>query len=217
MDCTIRHMASTPLKKIFLSMLVAAFTLAAIAGILVILLGTFGEFELRILLTTLFLGLFSLTSLCAAALLDRRRHHPLGYAGLIASSASFILSIDILWISWFLPSDDLIKSCVIFGILAFSCAHASILLLPPARKTIVSVIRGLTLVTIGLLAGMLSSYALQKGEISEPFFFRLLGTLAILDVLGTVMTPIALVLSRPKTKAKPPAKAKLARKTLKKA
>ncbi len=210
-------MTTTNLKRVFLIAMVASLCLAGLAGIAVFLFGTFGEFEIRILFTTLFLGLYSLTSLCAAALLDRRRHHPLGYAGLIVSAAALVTAIDLLWISWGSQSTDLLKSSGILGILALSLAHASLLLLAPARKTVGSVIRGLTLVTIGLLAGMLSSFILQDGEIQSDLFFRLLGALAILDVLGTVVTPVVLLLSQQKAKAKPAAKAKTGRKSLKKA
>ncbi len=79
-------MRTLNLKKVFLTAMILSLTLAALTGIGVFLLGNFGELELRILLTTLEVGIFSMTSLCCAALLEKKKSHPVGLLGLLSSA-----------------------------------------------------------------------------------------------------------------------------------
>ena len=77
-------------------------------------------------------------------------------------------------------------------ILSASIAHSSLLLLITSRKTIVNVSLMLTLLFISIVALMLIILVLSRFDMNFEFYYRLLGVFAILDVLGTIVTPITL-------------------------
>ncbi|MCB0374840.1 MAG: hypothetical protein KDD04_02880, partial [Sinomicrobium sp.] len=68
-------------RKYFLTALIVALSVSALIGILVFLLGDFGETEMRILMTTLTIGGFSLTGLSSAVIYHRDRLRVFSVAG----------------------------------------------------------------------------------------------------------------------------------------
>lgn len=60
-------------KKVFLITMIISLSISALVGIVLFLIGSFGYLELRILLTTLAIGGFSLTGLCSSLLYDKHR------------------------------------------------------------------------------------------------------------------------------------------------
>jgi len=82
----------------------------------------------------------------------------------------------------------------IFGILSFSFAHANLLLLLGQRRN--TVVLGLlytTVAIIALVALLICLPIATEGDIpgsNGDGYWRLLGVLAILDVLGTIVLPI---------------------------
>ena len=175
------------LKKYFLRSLVAARAVSALIGIFIFMMGDFGDTEVRILLTTLTIGGFSLTGLCSASI-----HHriPLKYfsiIGLIVSAIGFFLSVGIVW--ELIDIENVWKLWIIFIILSVAIAHSSLLLqIIPKTDTIkYSLIA--TLFSIALVALMLIKSTLSEFDESE-FYFRLLGVFTILDAFGTTATPI---------------------------
>ena len=78
---------------------------------------------------------------------------------------------------------------VVFIILSVAIAHISLLLLVSPKSENVRYSLIATIVFVSTVALMLIKSTLTEFEESE-FYFRLLGVFSILDVLGTIATPI---------------------------
>ena len=178
-------------KKVFLITLVISLSISAILGVIIFLVGNFGEIQVRTLLTTLTIGGFSLTGLCCATLLGKGRFSKFASLGMIFSIWGFLFTTSLIWgiISWSF-FDNLWKVMIITIILAFSTAHASLLLLIKSDKTIVNVSLTTTLLFIFLVALELITLTFIEFRNIDGLWWRILGVFAILDVLGTVITPI---------------------------
>jgi len=181
---------NTNFKKVFLITMIISLSISALIGIIIFLLGDFGEIEARILLTTLTIGGFSLTALCNSALYDKHRYVPFSTTGMIVAAIGFLITTLAIW--EILDFSEIWKVIIISIILSVSIAHSSLLLLIKSRKTIVNVSLMLTLLFISIVALMLIILVLSEFDMDFEFYYRLLGVFAILDVLGTIVTPIVL-------------------------
>jgi hypothetical protein len=181
---------NTNFKKVFLITMIISLSISALIGIIIFLLGDFGEIEARILFTTLTIGGFSLTALCSSVLYDKHRYVPFSATGMIVAVIGFLITTLAIW--EILDFDDIWKVIIISIILSASIAHSSLLLLIKSRKTIVNVSLMLTLLFISIVALMLIILVLSEFDMDFEFYYRLLGVFAILDVLGTIVTPITL-------------------------
>lgn len=180
-------------KKIFLSLVIASLSAAALAGIVIFLLGRFGETEVKILLTTLFLGLYSLTALCCATLYEKQKAIPVALVGMLVSAGALIVVLMTIWTTKYLfDNDNEIKMALSLGVAAFSFGHAALLLLPSIDHRIVAILRYFTLGLIAVVACMLIFLIVYADGADNELFLRLLGVFAILDALGTIVTPIAM-------------------------
>jgi|TARA_Y100000034_G_scaffold52863_1_gene64956 hypothetical protein len=180
---------NTNFKKVFLITMIISLSISALIGIIIFLLGNFGEIEARILFTTLTIGGFSLTALCSSTLYEKHRYVPFSATGMIVAVVGFFITTLAIW--EILDFEDIWKVIIISIILSVSIAHSSLLLLIKSRKTIVNVLLMLTLLFISIVALMLIIFVLGF-DMDFEFYYRLLGVFAILDVLGTIVTPIAL-------------------------
>lgn len=177
------------MRKLFLILLLASLGVSALLAIFVFLVGDFGDIELRILATTLTIGGYSLTGLCSSVLYARRKNIPLAISGMIASVLGFLITVGATW--EILDSDDVWRLVLLLAVLAFSIAHASLLLLVQSDKKIVNfslkaTIGLITIVGLMLIYLVLTDDFLATGD----FYYRLLGVFAVLDVLGTIATPV---------------------------
>lgn len=180
-------------KKIFLIILIISLSISALLGIIIFLVGDFGLIQTKILLTTLTIGGFSLTGLCCATLLNRKRFSAFAIIGMIISVLGFLFITSLIWeiIDW--DSSNIISRIVIIVIIiAVSTAHASLLLLIKSDKTIVNVSLSTTLLFLSLVALELIVLVINVFWDVENVWVRILGVFAILDVLGTIVTPILL-------------------------
>ena len=84
-------------KKVFLISLIVALSISAFLGIIIFLTGNFGKTELKILLTTLTIGGFSLTGLCCAILLEKKRFPFFAVIGMLFSVFGFLITTSLIW------------------------------------------------------------------------------------------------------------------------
>ncbi len=187
------------LKRVFLGSVIGSLCVAAITGIVVFLIGNMGDLEIKVLLTALVIGLFSLTSLCCAALYETKRLTPVAISGMLCSALALVLSLWMIWM-WEQSVNDTVtwKATFIAGIVAMSLAHGSLLLLVPSPTALIRHVRSATLTTMSLIVAFLV-YLIIMEDMPE-FFYRLLGVLAILDALGTILTPLLFKTAHPKSK-----------------
>lgn len=178
-------------KKVFLISLIISLSISALLGIIIFLVGNFGEIQVKILLTTLTIGGFSLTGLCCATLLEKKRFSAFAIFGMVVSIFGFLFITSLIWeiIDWN-SFDSIWKVMIITIILAFSTAHASLLLLIKSNKTIVNVSLATTLLFLSLVALELIILTIGEFRLIDNIWWRILGVFAILDVLGTIVTPI---------------------------
>lgn len=177
-------------KKTFLLTMIISLSISALIGIFVFLFGDFGRTEFRLLMTTLTIGGYSLTGLCCSVLYKKRKFTPLALSGMVISVIGFLYTVLVFWEAIDLDYDFTLKALIIFIILAASTAHSCLLLLIKSEKSLVNSALSATIVFISIVAFMLIILILNELDGVGDFYFRLLGVFAILDVLGTIVTPI---------------------------
>jgi hypothetical protein len=126
--------------------------------------------------------------LCDLAVLGRRVR-AVGIAGLIAAVLSLITALLLVWGDS--SSELVVKTFALAGIAAVSIAHASLLLLlSERRRPAVRIGLWITVALIALLLALLYVAILSDGEVWSGGYTKLVGTVAILDVLGTIVVPV---------------------------
>jgi hypothetical protein len=172
-------------KRSFLTALIISLVLSAIAGIIIFLLGTFDEIEFKILFTTFVIGVFSLTGLINASLLDRESFKVYGFSALTISVLASLLLLLSIWFNF-----DHTQITTDLVIIALASTHISLLLVINTIKDIVRLVRVLTFSCIVILAGLLIYLFNNWSILDNSVYYRFIGIFAILDALGTITVPI---------------------------
>jgi len=173
-------------KKTFLITMIISLCISAIVGIFLFLFGNFGEIEIKILLTTLIIGGYSLTGLCCSILYEKRRFIPLALLGIIISVSSFLYTIMMIWE---LINISEYKILIILIVLAVSTAHSCLILLIKSEKLVVNGVLLSVIILNSIIALMLIIFIIYDRN-EFYFYYRLLGVFSILDILGTIVAPI---------------------------
>lgn len=177
------------LKKIFLISMIIALSISALIGIVIFIIGEFEDTQAKILVTTLSFGGYSLTGLCCSTIFGRDNLRPISIVGMIVSVIGLVLMVVGIW--EMVRSDDYWKLVFTFLVLAVALGHICLMLLIRPKTAGVKASMIATIVFISLLS-LLILYliygwrSIDDGEV----YFRLVGVVAILDVLGTIVTPI---------------------------
>lgn len=176
------------LQRGLLVALVAALVTGAVLALAVVLTGELGSTGGKVLGTTMALAAASITGMAAAAAPAGLR--ALTTVGLVASAVAFTL------IAWFIWVDDgfdtrtltLAKLLAVSSIGAVACAHAALLLRGRGRGDATDMVVTGTLVCTGAVSILLTTMIV--GEWYADGMARLVAALAILAVLGTMLTPL---------------------------
>jgi hypothetical protein len=174
-------------RRIFLISLLACFVVGAATAILALLSFQFGETEAKILLTTLSLGVYSLTGLCCALLTDQRRYRVFSGLGIAASILGALFAILTNW-EIVTGLEVFVKGRLSFLVVAVAFGHAALLLRINTASAVVRVVRSVTLGIIALVGALFLVITMDPGSI--PVAWVCLGILGVLDVLGTIATAI---------------------------
>lgn len=174
-------------RKFFLRSFIIALAISALIGIVIFLVGDFGETEMKILGTTLAIGGYSVTGLCCSTIYNRSEFQAYSMTGMLISVLGFIVTLISIW--QIIDFDSIWKIFVTLIILSVSTAHTSLLFqITPKTKNIKYVLIA-TILFIAIVALMLIYAAINELE-DNDLFYRVLGVFAILDVLGTIAIPI---------------------------
>lgn len=189
-------MQSLNIKKTFLYTLIGSITVSALLGIWAILAGEFGEFQAKILGTTLTIVGTSLLGLACGAFWESPRASESGLeiipiAGIILA---FVAAITVLVMIWW-QIDNIWKIGAVSGIFAFSLAQLSLLSLANLSEKFKGILTIAYLVILGL-AAINSILIIIEPSSDSNFVMRLIGVLAVIDAALTVMIPILHRLSR---------------------
>ncbi|MGQ0463919.1 MAG: hypothetical protein ACT4QG_01240 [Sporichthyaceae bacterium] len=163
---------------------------AAIASYAV-LTASFDETAARVLGSTLLVGLFCMLCLANLTVLESR-FKAVGAAGIVTASGALASGLALTWglaADWDTPAmPPLIRTFLLCSVAGFAAAHAALLLRLDVGR--LGGLRATVLTCLGLVAAMLCAAIASSQALESEGFWRLLGVLAILDVLGTVCLPV---------------------------
>jgi signal transduction histidine kinase len=176
------------LRRIAATSTIGSFSVAALMGILALLAGgSFGEGQGRVLLTTLVVGCASICALCYLATAGTR-WAAVGAIGAVVLVLPVVTSLLLVWVDWDSFGDGTEGLAKAFGIGvvgAATLAQVCLLLAVTGDRRLEAVLRP-TIAVATLVALVACGMILGAGESDGAW--RLLGILAILDVLGTLVT-----------------------------
>ena len=165
-------------------MLICSLLASGLVGIAVFIFADFNPREMKILFSTLDVGACSLAGLCCATVFDTRyRWFSIFSIGIVLITLGLLLYT--IW--WWERLHDF-NLVLTFVILSATCSHIALTLLTQNPTRLVSWVLGFTVLFITLL-GLMLVVLVWYDDISETFY-RLLGVVCILDVLGTIISPI---------------------------
>lgn len=178
-------------KKVALWFLIVSVALSAALGIVVIISGNFGDFEGRVILTTITISAASICALAAGALFESRSARALpGFAVAFAVFAATLIIIGI-WVR--IRGDEYWKSTATMGLFAIATAQACLISLARLAPRFAWT-RTVALIAISFLTASITLTI--WGEINEEGFYKAMGATAILVAALTIMMPIFHRLSR---------------------
>ncbi|QQS32432.1 MAG: hypothetical protein IPM50_12310 [Acidobacteriota bacterium] len=176
------------LRRFFLYLLIGSVTVSAVIGIAVILIGNFGEFETKILLTTTTITVTSILGLACGAFLETGRGRVMPLAGIGLAVFSAVMWMVVIW-SWQETNDTFVKALMSFTLLATSCSHLSLLSLARLDNRFAWSLIAAHAAVWSLSATILYLVWLTPPEPSE-LIARILGVLGIIIASLTVVTPV---------------------------
>lgn len=185
------------LKRLFLYTLIGSVAVSAVLGIGVILFGSFGELEGRVLTTTFTITLTSILGLACGAYYDSKNARALPGAGISFSLIAAVLGIYMIW-----AGDGGIeavwKAAATASLIATSCALLCLISLATLdRRFLWS--RHLIYTAVSILSAILLFILWFEPESSSDFVGRLIGVLSIIIAALTVVTPVFHKLSNKET------------------
>lgn len=114
------------LKKLFIYLLVGSVAVSAAVGIFVVLFGSFGEFETRVLLTTVTITCTSILGLACGVFLETGRGKSLPVAGIASAIVAALIWIALIW--EILPDNFYpVRAALTATVLAVSSSHLSLI------------------------------------------------------------------------------------------
>jgi hypothetical protein len=177
---------TSTVRRLVLRLVIGSFSLAALMGIAALLRpGPFGSTEGRILLTTLVVGVTSVLMLCYLAPNDER-WRLVGVAGGVAALVALCAVLVMVWGYWQRdPGGALARTFGLSLVAALSLAQLSLMIAVVRHRLVVQRLLVGTVAAAAVLAALVDATIL--GWDPGGAAARLIGVVAILDVLGTVV------------------------------
>jgi len=172
-------------KRLSLGSLIGFLSLSALIAIGALLSGDFGSTQIKVILTTLTISGASICAMACSAFVEKRGRSAIGVLGIVCAAIAAGLTIGGIWGEF--SSELYWKSTVTTIIASISLAH-SLLLFIPALAPNYRWTQGALSLTAAILAGMI--LVAVWGEISGAGYYRVLGVVAVLVVLLTLIVPI---------------------------
>lgn len=176
-------------KRFVLGLVAVSLCVCAGLAVLFLLFGEFDGASWRILTTTVLLALYSLLGLPGALLLDRGRSSILAWSAVLLAALGFLWSFRIVWGGF----DDADGSWRLLVTLTACATAVTQVCATTARRresdpAAVRRLYGVSNLFAYTLAGLVT---LGAWEIvgAGPLFWRLLGVLAVLDLLSVALQP----------------------------
>jgi hypothetical protein len=179
--------AKTDVRRVVLAVTISSFSIAALMGIGALLgAGGFGETSVRVLLTTVVVGCASVVTLCCLVAVAGR-FHVVGVAGFLLALCTAALGLLMIWSHSEDLAENLIQTFGVASAAAVTMAQVCLLLgLAGPRRSLAPLMWttvGFAVVVFSMVSAMISGYDDPADD-----FLRTFGIVAILDVLGTLIT-----------------------------
>jgi len=174
------------IKKSALKVTIGFLILTAILSIWIVLLGEFGDFEIRVLLTTLSISMASMCAMACGAHIEKAKVQLAGGIGILSAIVSLMLTLVLIWTDE--EGEGIWRTCFSSLLITFALAHVLLLHLPSLNKKHLW-LRHLANISIGLMSSLILLLIWRDDSAFEAFF-RLLITLAIIVALVSLLIPI---------------------------
>ncbi len=184
-------MKSTELKRTLLKVFIGFLIATAAMAIISVVMGDLGEFQMKVLVTTLTISAASICAMSGAAFVEGRGQKALGGVGM---GLSFVAAALVIGGVWGGANDvDYWRTAMSFTILAVAFAHGFLLCLPRLVSAYHWVFIAVP-VCIGVLAIQILSLMWEVAD--SEFFIRATTVNSILVVLLTLVVPILMRIGR---------------------
>ena len=185
------------LRKAFLWSMIVSLCLAALLGIVALLLPNWVRKDDEILFSTLLFGLYSLLALCCAIVQEKRRLVGWMWIGIAAAAVALPIWLFMLWFDSSLSykvEEHLAKTAGSFTTISVFIAQCGLLILPRLDGPLAGFVRkATTIVSIALACTLIFMYWWFEwidNYIDDDILVRGMGVMGILTACGTVVTPI---------------------------
>lgn len=172
------------------SLLFSFLTCIAACGLIAIfclLTGGFSDLALNVFVTTGVTGAASVLAMIGAATWELRRWHPIGPLSMAAAGIALLLTLPMIWLDPMWNFDSYYKLVIVAWVAAVAFSHVALLSMARLHDHY-EWIRVLTVAAIAVLGAQFSYTVIT--EMPDPWWFRLLGVVAVLNVCGTIAVPI---------------------------
>lgn len=180
-----------PVTKAFLYSLVASVLLSALLGIIAILSGKFGWFEIRIILTTVAIAAGSICGLACSAYLTTTAGRALPLTGIVLAFVAAALIIAGMWSD--ARSEAYWNLTTSTSVFAVAFAHLSLLSMARLAAKFQWSLATAYVIILGVACLIV---AMIYFELHDIAMFQLLGVVAIADAAISILVPIFHRLSR---------------------
>ena len=175
-------------RRVAVALTIGSFSIAALMGIVALLGGgEFGEGEAKVLLTTLIVGCASICMLCYLATAGTP-WFGVGVVGAVVLTVPVVTSLVLVWHDWeeYFPEDGWLKWFGVGTVLAGTAAQICLLLALAWTRPGLRFVLWATIALAVTVAVIITGVILYENDADGVW--RLLGVVAILDVLGTLVT-----------------------------
>jgi hypothetical protein len=177
--------------RFFLLVFILALAVTAILAISVIVSGSRSEFEIKVLLSTVSIGVYSLIALCCATAYGDTNLRPLAILGMAACAFGLAFALLTNWQILEPGIKNLLKLRIAFLSFPMSLAATTLMARISAPSVPVQFSRAATIGLVWITTGLLNIFISSEGNVGDRVTFaKLLATASILAVLGLIATPI---------------------------
>lgn len=179
--------------------LVISLCLCGLAGVVILIKGSFGIIEQKVLATTAIFALYSILGLCCSILIKKQRSLFVPYAGISVCITGMLYSLPFIWAELDSIHSNFGKIMIVFIVVSIVFAHSSLILMVPAVRCFFKAGLAVTISAMIVIALMVI-YLIFSNDIpfKDGLYFRVMGIFGIITVLGTISFPIlARVLKAP--------------------
>ena len=186
------------MRSLALRALIGSIALSALTGIYVLVVGSDGDLEGKVLVTALSLSVLSIIVMACGVGLERRKLGLLPHAGTATAAVAFILFMIVFWE---LGSHRVWVQCALSLALASAAAALACLLSLAELAPRFRWVRALGFSSEAALVTMLLLFIWDLLDTESDIFGRMTGVLAILLGAVTIAVPILQRMSRPEKRS----------------